>query len=148
MMRAVHQHVRRGRMLALLPPAPLLWLGVCAAVNGAGQPRCSFAGSLIGGGVRCGCKGPWQGARCNALATPPELRGADEYSAAARAHGHGPFVVAQCDTRGLPNPDCTDGLNAALASAPGSTVFLPILPGKQQWSARGVAFASSGLRIV
>ena len=44
--------------------------------------------------------------------------------------------------------DCTEGLNAAMASPPGSTVFVPRLPGDTPWGVRGLKLGSSHLRIV
>lgn len=141
----VHTH-HLPQQLGLL----LLLLAVSPTIAGTDQ-QCSFAGRRVttaAGPVACACEAPWQGARCNELPSPPELRTPTEYAAASQVHAGRPLVVAQCDTRGSANPDCTAELNAALASASGSTVFVPQLPGGLPWSARGLKFASSDLRIV
>jgi hypothetical protein len=55
--------------------------------------------------------------------------------------------VAQCNG-GDNDDDCTDGLNAALASPPGSTVFVPLLPSGRPWNLRGFKFTGSSIRVV
>jgi hypothetical protein len=128
--------------------------------------QCSFAGRMHPTTSRCICRAPWVGARCSELPTPPHRRTAATYAAALGGVGRRPWVVAQCTPPGSTDTsDCTSGLSAALASPPGSTVFVPRITnpsdlgpssfgtavgnvGSTPWNVRGVDFGGSNLRVV
>jgi hypothetical protein len=125
--------------------------------------QCSFAGRLLHpASSHCICRAPWIGARCSELPTPPHRRTDATYAAALGGASRQPWVVAQCAPPGTTDTsDCTDGLNAALASPPGSTVFVPRLTTTSPegfsssgtavgtpWNVRGVDFGGSNLRVV